>query len=268
MRHHLCRISFYAIIFCVLPVQAEIMGELSAEHIVWNNTPIRFSLPINEEKRIDFPIPVEIEAPSEVVAKTKRLTIRENGSVYWTASAAFTTQRITVKTHQGHTYLFDVSASKSASLNPIIILDYRFEGAMSKQTDLNKQTDSSDSQLDYHHLARYVFQELFSPPRLINKPSGVIRIPVSDKPLPLYKGGELKMTPMLQFQTSTVPTLFVTALDVRNLTPKKIFLNPLYLRGEFRSASSYYKYVGPMNSSSDWNVWLIITERPFDEVMP
>ena len=59
-----CHYLLFPLLFISLCAQAHETTDV--EHVVWDKTPIKLSLPVGKERRIDFPVPIKLEAPSIV----------------------------------------------------------------------------------------------------------------------------------------------------------------------------------------------------------
>ena len=81
--------SFLTLILCLLPLALLAQPVDLIEHRVWNKTPIHIVLPVGKERRIDFPLSVQLQVPATVKALSERIQITESGSVYWIAREPF-----------------------------------------------------------------------------------------------------------------------------------------------------------------------------------
>ena len=232
------------------------------DHVVWKNVPIRVILPVGEERRLDFPATVKIEWPRTVEEKTRRLQIRENGSVYWTAAAPFESQRVNVMTTTGETYLLNVEARENASARTLVILDDRFPVQEAKATQKRKRKTAS---LDAVDLVRFAAQMLYGPRRVVKALPGMVQIPVDTQDLPLYKGGALRTSPIAQWKAGA---LYVTAVRVTSDSLESVELDPRLLRGDWISATPQHSWVAESGGVGDTTAWYLVSDRPFEEVAP
>ncbi|MCF6256156.1 MAG: TIGR03749 family integrating conjugative element protein [Gammaproteobacteria bacterium] len=236
------------------------------DHVVWKNIPIRVVLPVGQERRIDFPVPVKIEWPNDVAQKTGNLQLRENGSVYWTAGETFDRQRVNVFTFTGESYLLDVEARHDAPARTLVILDDRFDTGK-RNTTKEHHTKSAPANLDSVDLVRFVSQMLYAPRRLIKQLPGVTRVPVTKEDVPLFKGGELRTSPIAQWKTPGVPALYVTAIRVTSNALIPVMLDPRHLRGDWLNATPQHGEVNAAGEDGDTTAWYLVSSRPFEETV-
>lgn len=232
------------------------------DHVVWKNIPIRLVLPVGRERRIDFPAKVKIEWPKSVESKTGRLQIRENGSVYWTAAEPFESQRVNVFTFTGESYLLDVEARKDASARTLVILDKRFPPAVEKKGGKSRHATHYDG-VD---LVRFASQMLYAPRRVVEPLPGMVQIPVDTHDIPLYKGGDLRTSPIAQWKAPG--SLYVTAIRVTSDSLEPVTLDPRLLRGDWISATPQHGRVAESGGVGDTTAWYLVSDRPFEEAIP
>ena len=234
------------------------------DHVIWNNIPIRVVLPVGRERRIDFPVAVKIEWPDDVARNTRNLQLRENGSIYWTADMAFDKQRVNVYTFTGESYLLDVEARIDAPARTLVVLDDRF--GQHKKEEQRKAPATVD--LDSVDLVRFASQMLFAPRRLVKKLPGVTRVPVSTEDVSLYRGGELRTSPIAQWKISGIPALYVTAIRVTSDSLTPVTLDPRNLRGDWLNATPQHGQVNAAGENGDTTAWYLVSSRPFEEAAP
>jgi integrating conjugative element protein (TIGR03749 family) len=251
-------------LWLAVPAQAE---EASApEHVVWDKTPIQLSLPLGTERRIDFPVPIKLEAPGEVVAASKPIQIREDGSVYWTATQAFAPVRVKAITFTGYSYFLDVEARKGAPSHPLVVLDDRVPA---DETDPVVQARQRPQyQYDDVDLVRFAAQNVYAPLRLIKALPGVIQVPVPEQASGLYRGHELTIEPMAQWRSPTAPSRYVTTLRVTSNALQAVVFDPRRLRGQWLSAASQHAVIHPAGTDGDTTIWYLVSAQPFEETCP
>ena len=89
-----------------------------AEHRVWNKTPIHIVLPVGVERRIDFPLRINLQVPRSVRDFSERIQISESGSIYWVAAKSFGRQRVNAITDTGYSYILDIEARPQGHHRP------------------------------------------------------------------------------------------------------------------------------------------------------
>ncbi|MEW8048427.1 MAG: TIGR03749 family integrating conjugative element protein [Candidatus Thiodiazotropha sp.] len=259
------RLIFFPALLIAFPQLSVGENAASSEHIVWDRSPIQVILPVGEERRIDFPVPINLDVPQEAVKLSKPIQVREDGSVYWTALQSFNTLRVQAITFTGYSYFLDVSAKKGASTHPIVILDDRVPDDEDKKADTKKRLSYEYDDAD---LIQYAAQNNYAPARLVKSMPGVTRIPVS--PLAcsehLYRFHPLSYEPIAQWQSPAVPTRYVTAVRVHSQTANEIVFDPRLLRGDWIAASAQHTVLGPAGTDGDNTTWYLVSDRPFEEV--
>lgn len=264
---------------CLLPATsiAENMDTTNrlVEHVVWDRSPIKVTLPVGRERRIDFPVPgSKFEVPESVLHKSKPIQMREDGSIYWTALESFEPARVQFITPTGYSYFLDVQAiddskAKNKILDrPLVIIDTRVKQNDDKARD--QQTVASARTLDYDYidLVRLASQSIYGPERLIKKLPGVTRIGVDTCPVNLYRGSELVTEPLAQWKAGTVPAQYVTAIRVTSNTLNDVIFDPRRIRGDFLAASPQHPLIKAAGESGDTTTWYLVSRYPFKEVAP
>lgn len=247
-------------LFILTPVYAQPTDTI--EHRVWNKHPIHIVLPVGEERRIDFPLAINLQLTKKVRAMSGRIQISESGSVYWIASKSFKRQRVNAITDTGYSYVLDIEAKPKGHKHPIEIVDDRIPRPEGDGTAINQPAYD----YDYVDLMRLAAQSIYAPNRLIQKLPGVRRISVERDELPLVRGGDLTIEPIAQWYAPTIPTLYVTAVRVQSNALHTVVLDPRNLRGDFLAASSQHGYVNPAGEDGDTTAWYLVSKQPFDEV--
>ena len=234
------------------------------EHRVWNKSPIHIVLSVGKERRIDFPLAINLQVPSSIKMMSERIQITESGSVYWTASKSFKKQRVNAVTETGYSYILDIEARPNAHQHPIAIVDERIP----KEESNTGQSSRPAYDYDYVDLVRFAAQSVYAPDRLIKPLPGLRRVSIENDPIPLVKGSDLITEPMAQWVAPTIPSLYVTAVRITSNSLKNITLDPRLLRGDFLAASAQHARVNPAGEDGDTTTWYVISGQPFDEVSP
>ncbi|MEW8139166.1 MAG: TIGR03749 family integrating conjugative element protein [Candidatus Thiodiazotropha endolucinida] len=257
--------SLWFLMLSVLPSVSFSDHPVSPEHIVWDRSPIQVTLPLGNERRIDFPVPVKLNVPKTLINASKPIQIREDGSVYWTATKAFDAQRVQAITFTGYSYFLDVSAKKEGASHPIVILDDRLP------VDEIKKTADKMKRLSYDYdsadLVRYASQHNYAPTRLIKALPGITRIPVSSRSCTkyLYRFHPLSFEPVAQWQSPTIPTRYITAVRVTSSSSDEVVFDPRLLRGDWIAASAQHAVLDPAGTDGDNTTWYLVSEHPFEE---
>ncbi len=239
-------------------------NEPGPEHVVWDRSPIQVMLPVGKERRIDFPVPVKLVVPNDGVSASKPIQIREDGSVYWTATKAFKKLRVQAITLTGYSYLLDVEAKKGAASHPIVIIDERVPVEEDEQTvaELRLTYD-----YDIVDLTRLAAQSIYAPERLVKALPGITRIPVSGQACAsrLYRFHDLAFKPLASWQSPGVPARYVTAVRVTSKSRETTVFDPRLLRGDWLAASAQHSVLEPAGYDGDNTTWYLVSAGPFEE---
>lgn len=241
------------------------------EHVVWDKTPIKVTLPVGRERRIDFPVPgAKLEIPENILHKSKPIQLREDGSVYWTAIEGFAPERVQFITATGYSYFLDVEAveDKKAIDRPLVIVDTRVKQNDDRATDAESIEAARQLDYDYVDLVRLASQSIYGPERLVKKLPGVSRIHVDTCPVRLYRGSQLVIEPMAQWKAGTLPARYVTAVRVTSNALEDVIFDPRRIRGDFLAASPQHPRVRAAGEGGDTTTWYLVSARPFNEVAP
>lgn len=241
------------------------MAATDLEHVVWDKTPIKVVLPVGEERRIDFPVPIKLEAPATLVSASQPIQIREDGSVYWTATQPFKADRVKAITFTGYSYFLDVEARKGGHTHPLVILDDRVPVSEEEQAQRRQRPTYFYDDVD---LARFAAQNVYAPMRLIKPLPGVTRLPVPVRDYPLYRGNDLTVEPLAQWRAPTQPTRYVTALRVTSHALQETVFDPRLLRGDWLSATAQHPVIHAAGSDGDTTTWYLVSAHPFEETCP
>ncbi len=241
----------------------------SPRHHVWNKTPIKIVLPVNVEKRIEFPAPIaDLKIPAPIADPVSRIQLTPDGRLYWLATLPWETQRVMAQTADGYVYLLDVQASEEyGEPNPLIIE----HPATLDASKYAPEKISPKRGYDYVDLSRYAAQHMHGPARLIKPLPGVTRRPVKHQRIDhLFRGDQLSAVPVAQWR-SPKPVMYVTAVKVTNKMSYAVPLEPLRVRGAdsgaWLFAASHHGVVDAKGRPGDTSFWYLISKRPFAEVI-
>ncbi|HBI22029.1 MAG TPA: TIGR03749 family integrating conjugative element protein, partial [Legionella sp.] len=140
------------------------------EHVVWDKTPIRITLPLNQERLIRFPLAVSI-VDSELESEVGVMKIQD--ALYFNAHAAFANKRLVVQLMpNGEAIVLSLTANEEAgNTTPI-------EVVMGERDDDDKPAPTTSSDINAVTLTRFAIQSLYSPERLLVTPPEITRTPM------------------------------------------------------------------------------------------
>ena len=243
----------------------------ATKRLLWDKHPLQLSLPIGKERLVSFPHGVRVGTPGSIADKLKTQSL--NGTVYWTASSAFTSTRVQIQSTDGsQLYLIDVSATKHAETSDVQILlptptaaTNPATSSTTRVTPRSKRQHPTNSSLDYITLTRFAAQQLYAPARVLTTPHQVQRSRVQQTPIQhLLRGFKIDATPIAAWQKGR---LFVTAVRLQNQTQQSIILDPLQLRGRWHAATFQHGILKAHGSTEDTTAVYLISDQPFKQAL-
>ncbi|WP_419420701.1 TIGR03749 family integrating conjugative element protein [Legionella sp. D16C41] len=229
---------------------------LDADHVLWDKTPIPITLSLNEERLIHFPQAISI-VDNEADEKIAVLKVQD--SLYLKAKEPFTNQRLLVQLMpQGDVIILTLSASENiVATKPIDVL----------LESHNSEHDKIDNTVDFDFnavtLTRFAIQSLYAPARLLIIPEGVDRVPMqTQRKINLVYGASVAAYPLISWQGGS---LYVTAIELKNLLKKEITLDPRRLLGHWQTASFYPTNTLEPRGENDTTTLFLVSERPFND---
>lgn len=167
---------------------------------VWQGNPIKIALPLNQEKRIIFPVQVTPDLKGKLTTSQLRI-INDDKSLYLTALKSFPKTRMFVSLTRpdgkSDVVMIDLVTSSNADKSPVSIsfpqaapaASSNGQGVTSSSFNNNDSLSETNSNADtstdipdgdnYVTLIRYAWKELFAPERLISNPQGIMRAPMN-----------------------------------------------------------------------------------------
>lgn len=216
-----------------------------------SDDPLSVSLNVGHERRIDWPVAVEVALPSYLQSVLRVQSIKR--STYWLATMPFQATRVLARdVGSGETWVLELTASQGErGLPPLTVAD-----------DVGQAPGTH--RLPYVQLVRTAASALFAPRRLQQKPLGFVREPVSRDKVDLLVASGTSTTPLGQWRYMGH---FVTAVEIKNLNAQPIVLDARLLRGTWSAAAfMHFRLLGAPSDASITVVYLIST-APFDEIM-
>ncbi len=257
--------------FIFIGLLASTLSVIATERLLWDKHPLQLSLPIGKERLVSFPHGVRVGIPDSIADKLKTQSL--NGTVYWTASDAFTSIRVQIQSTDGsQLYLIDLSATKESDTSDVQILLTATPSTTNPTTSLatsatprSKRQHPTNSSLDYITLTRFAAQQLYAPARLLTTPHQVQRSRVQQTPIQhLLRGFKIDATPIAAWRKGR---LFVTAVRLQNQTQQSIILDPLQLRGRWHAATFQHGILKAHGSTEDTTAVYLISDQPFKQAL-
>lgn len=232
--------------------------------LVWKGDPLSISLPVNAEKRVIFPEPIEANLNGSLSSNQLRI-INNEQSLYLTALKPFATTRmyITLKT-SNKILLIDLNTANNATnttrtvtlsstngnntTSSVMASSMATDGASpgtstntaltvsSANTNTKELTGSTNT---YVEELRFAWQQLYAPKRLLNTNSEFTRTPMRTQSWVsnLIYGDKVLVHPEVSWLSGDT---YVTAVELRNKYPHTTAINlSRDLCGRWQAATLY-----------------------------
>ncbi|HAT7753662.1 TPA: TIGR03749 family integrating conjugative element protein [Legionella pneumophila] len=244
----LIKISLFALGFAVM----HLSYALQSEHLVWEKVPLTIELPINKERLVQFPQAIKV---IDQQLSTSLDILKVKGSLYLKAKESFKDSRLIVQLlPEGEVVILNLNANEKAIITtPIeILID-----------DPKTNHNAGASQYEYNaiQLTRFAIQALYSPERVREIPEGIYRSPMqTNKTIPLFYGASIEAHPLASWRGGS---LYVTAVDLKNLLNQPVKLQFTKLMGHWQTASFYPKSELPPRNQHESTTVFLVSDQPF-----
>jgi integrating conjugative element protein (TIGR03749 family) len=236
----------------------------SIERIEWRKVPVKLTVQVGTERRVEFPADVQVGLPAALSGLVRVQSVA--GVVYLLAHEPFEAQRVQVREiDSGAVYLLDLAAREKGYVHPVEILNPALH-APSVESDGSVSGMASPPlpiTHDYAALTRFAAQQLYAPERLLTGLPGVHRTPVPRKPVALVRGGALEAIPAAAWRADS--GLYVTAVKLVNRSPRTVLTDPRDLRGRWLTATFQHGRLAPAGDEADTTCLYLLSARPFQD---
>ena len=227
------------------------------EHVVWDKTPIRITLPLHQERLVRFPLGINI-VDSELDDLVGVMKVQD--ALYLNAHSTFANKRLVVQLMPyGEAIVLSLSASEEVTdTTPIEVVmaenDEADNPPMSKSSDINAVT-----------LTRFAIQSLYSPERLLVTPPEITRTPMqTHRNITLVYGASITAKPLISWHAND---LYVTAIELKNELNKTVVIDPRQLLGSWQTATFYPTNTLPARAKKNTTTVFVTSSRPFGEAL-
>lgn len=240
-------------IFLILGVSLISPGyALQSEHVLWEKVPLTIELPLNQERLLHFPKAIKI-IDQQLSPHLEVLKVQ--GSLYLKAKEAISESRLIVQLQpDGEVVILNLKTNKdTANSNPIEIT----------MEETNPDHPSTSSHYEYNaiQLTRFAIQALYAPERVRELPEGVYRSPMqTHKTISLFYGASIEAHPIASWRGGS---LYVTAVELKNLLNKEVELHFEDLMGHWQTASFYPKSILAPRNQHEGSTVFLVSEQPF-----
>ena len=227
------------------------------EHVIWDKTPIRITLPLNQERLIRFPLAVSI-VDSELDEQVGVMKIQD--ALYFNAHAAFTNKRLVVQLMpNGEAIVLSLTASDEAgNTTPIDVV-------MGEREDDDKPAPTPSSDMNAVTLTRFAIQSLYSPERLLVTPPEITRTPMqTHRHITFVYGASITAKPLISWHAND---LYVTAIELKNDLNKPVIIDPRQLLGNWQTATFYPTNTLAGRHHKETTTVFVTSSRPFGDAL-
>lgn len=224
----------------------------TAQHLVWDKSPIPISLPLNQDRLIHFPKAISI-VDSEL---NDAGIMKIQDALYLNAHKEFKNKRLIVQLMpQGETIVLNVSTNSQSQEDTLIeiVINAPIEnnGPHVQSFAINPIT-----------LTRFAIQSLFSPARLLVTPPNITRVPMkTSRHIHMMYGASITARPLISWQADG---LYVSAIELKNNLNKTLTINPKQFIGDWQTATLF-----PTNTieAHGLTTALVTSSLPFNEAL-
>jgi integrating conjugative element protein (TIGR03749 family) len=234
------------------------------ERIEWRKVPVKLTVQVGTERRIEFPADVQVGLPAALSGLVRVQSVA--GVVYLLAQEPFEAQRVQVREiDSGAVYLLNLAAREKGYVHPVEILNPALHAPSSESDGATAGVASPARPIthDYAALTRFAAQQLYAPERLLSGLPGVHRTPVPRKPVPLVRGGAIEAIPAAAWRADS--GLYVTAVKLVNRSPRVVLTDPRDLRGRWLTATFQHARLAPVGDEADTTCLYLLSARPFQD---
>lgn len=230
------------------------------DRLLWNDVPLAITVPVGTEAVMRLPTACEVGVPPELAGKL-RIELVKN-VLLLKATEAFPPARVALRSIAGnHVYLIDVAAAKAAGGDRFELID----PALTPAPRALAQTESALAPAGDVRIAltRFASREFYAAERLRGGLNAVrIQVPVAQ--VEIYRGQVVRAIVRAGW---SYRRHYVTAIELRNLTPDSQELDPRMLRGDWLTATFQHGVVAPAGHDGELTMLYVVSARPFRDTL-
>lgn len=248
-------------LLCLMLFATAHAADVQINTVIWRNKPLSITLVPGVEKALVFDEDVQWSIPKSLLGIVSGEA--SSGVVYLTSKESFEKRRFHVRGIDSNTYyLLDITASDDGDAQPLQIVDQaRFSASAPRIAGEVKQPSG------LIELARFAFQWLYAPGRLIAQPDDVLAVPLKNKRvlMRLVVGHDVQTKPVKQWRSAQ--GIYAVALELSNTGSLPITLDPQIMRSDPRwlSIAAVTHTLAPKNQHGDRTMVVVLSETPWQE---
>nr|WP_236699715.1 TIGR03749 family integrating conjugative element protein [Type-E symbiont of Plautia stali] len=258
--------------FAVLPVATLTPNPVQAVELMkWERIPLQVTLKVGQE-RVVF-VDKNVRVGIAPALKGKLRVQSTGGAVYLKANEAFSQTRVQLQdVENGEIIMLDVTAGAKGSAESVKLV-YEAGDSEAEASPEQAEVAKEEKKVSYSAplpvlLTRYASQRLYAPLRTVEPVPGVRSLPLHlpSRVTTLYPAEPLEIQPIAAW---AVQSQNVVAFRVRNMTSRKIVLDPRSLQGKFVSATFQHRFLGLVGTPEDTTMlYLVMDSRPENALIP
>lgn len=241
----------------------------SAEHVVWQGTPISFAVPVGEERLISFPGDVEFKNLDPSLTSDKVSISNNDGTLYIRALQPFYPIRtyVAIKSTGQIVYL-DLSAQNGGDDTAVNVVT-----TLSTSGSATSASNSASAGPTYISMLQYAVAEMYWPERLLTQlnqdPSNFdfARTPMyTTHAVHLIMGNNILALPEVSWRNGD---LFVTAVLLMNPNKTAVNFDPFQdFIGNWEAKAFYpTTYLSPQGTANDRTMVFLVSSQPFNSAL-
>ena len=245
--------------FLVCSLMSTHLFATNTEHVVWDKTPIRLNLSLNQERLVRFPQAIQV---IESEAGDSLSVLKVQDALYLQAKEAFSNKRLLIQLMpKGEVIILSLSADdKINATDPIEVLLEKSDSPQDAPQDTKNNLD-----LNAITLTRFAIQSLYAPDRLLIVPTGVSRIPMQTRrDIHLVYGASISAHPLVSWHGGD---FYITAVELKNQLKKEVILDPRHIIGNWQTATFYPTNTLSGRGHEDTSTVFLVSDRPFNEAI-
>lgn len=260
------------VLFITLILLFSASGAKCDEHLVYDGNPIHITLMLGQERQIVFPDNITVGIPQKLLGNFQTRTPVGN-RLFIEPKTTFKDQRILVKGENGKTYVIYLTAIEKGepALDQVVRIHKKpIESSADTQTGMSDQSQSvgeAQEGLSYRYLTQFVFRKLYAPKRLELNDSRLTRVSIDTKPTRNlfscsrgnYSCVGVLSTPLISYRTQN--SLYVSAIELKNISDTPIDINPTLLNTQVLAATSFHGRLLPSSYEGLSTTVLVIVHK-------
>lgn len=266
----------YKKIFCVLAACIALAATAHGTEVVTNSEatlsytgkPLHVLTPVGGERLIEFRRSVQVAVPRTLLDSITVESIA--GMVYLRAKTSFSKERFRFRDmDSGEVFVLDISAVKKAPSTALVFSDNRNTRTIEENPVANESREeiAKPKATSKAELTRHVFQQVYSPDRLIQSLHDVQKISISNDAVVtmLIPGEEVRAKPLAQWKSDS--GLYATAVQLLNTGGRDVVLDPRRLRsaGHWVTASYISGTLRPHGTNGDSMLLVVVGTKTWED---